>query len=523
MQSNPPNRVSGAVITNRGYCIPVKLLSENDRVKIIDDLTVEPERYIGHGQMYDIYIKTPNYMILPRYYGITTFKSKFKTVNQLTPGETAKFDMTLSGFKLSQVQKEAHSAVLNAFKETGTATIKLDCGLGKTVLGIYIAQQLGINSLVVVHRISLLKQWANEIKKFTNAKIGLMHRTIDTHKGADITVTTIKNVLMKENPDVYKDFGLAIFDEAHHLNAQEFHKVLTRVNCRYCLGLSATPNKGEKVNISHVFKQFLSPIICISDPDDKPITSTAPKPGPGVLKGSARELTPDLSDDFIIAGTQPTPKTNKNVQQKCEVQRKGAPENIVNVMIIRYKKLNGELTEQFYHEIYGTSERQKPNVGKMITNISRNKHRNDYAVSLIKDISADQKRNILVLSDRIYHLRYIYDQLYLAEASVGLFIGGMSIAELEESKTKRIILGSYGVCEEGLSIMKLNVMILLTSRPEIEQSIGRLRIKNKVSDIPLLIYDFVDMFSGTFVNQFRRRRLFYKSQGYNILNYKSID
>ena len=43
--------------------------------------------------------------------------------------------------------------------------------------------------------------------------------------------------------DIFKGFGLAIFDECHHLGAEVFSRSLMKINSPYTLGLSATPKK----------------------------------------------------------------------------------------------------------------------------------------------------------------------------------------------------------------------------------------------------------------------------------------
>jgi hypothetical protein len=366
-QQGPSSNVQNKIIINKyGFCIPTALLSIDDRMKIINDLTVEPERYIGRGKMYDIYTKTSSYTILPRYYGLVNFAKKAPIDNRLSTGVQSSFKITFSDFQLNKQQQGAFTEILKAFRDFSSATIKLECGSGKTVLGIYIANKLQTSTLVIVHRVSLLKQWANEVAKFTNAKVGMMHRKIDTHKGADITVTTIKYVLMRKDSelDIFKDFGLAIFDEAHHLNAQQFHLVLARVNCYYRLGLSATPNKGEKINISHVFKQFLSPIVTIEDPTP-PIPANPHNPPETPDQTNEQDAEPltqidqTNSDDFVVGGSSdnleppPGPPSHPNpdnepVSNKMVVLKNNG--NTVKVLVVRYAKQNGDLTKHLDYD-----------------------------------------------------------------------------------------------------------------------------------------------------------------------------
>jgi superfamily II DNA or RNA helicase len=488
------------IINNNGYCIGLNRVTEDMKAKIINDLTVEPEKYIGKSEQYKIYFKSPNgYDIcLPRYYGIKNFASDNikNVVNLLSLGKNeSNFKITYPNFLLKDIQKKAYIEILKSLNKYSTCTTVLGCGIGKTVLAIYLIQQLHLNAIVIVHRLSLLKQWQNEIQKYTNAKIGLLHRKNEDYKNADITITTIKNILLRKNCDLYyKNFAIAIFDESHHLNAQEFHKVLRKVNTRYMIGLTATPNKCEQLHINHVFKQFLSPVIIIKDPD-----------------GQNENINGRLenTDDFQIGNLREdngcfNNKENDNWKIESERINEMNNGNKVIAKIILYKKL---FTKHINLDYGG---QKKPNVSRMLSNISENIERSDYILSIIMEELKNKEKNILVISDRLKQLKYLSSKLLLKNVSCGLFIGGMKIQELEESKTKRVILGSYGVCEEGLNILKLNVLIFGTPRPNIEQSIGRLRINHKKIKEPIIIYDIVDYFSGTFIGQYTKRRNYYK-------------
>ena len=65
---------------------------------------------------------------------------------------------------------------------------------------------------------------------------------------------------MKEyDKDVFSSFGLAIFDECHHLGAEVFSKSMAKVASKYMLGLSATPVRKD--GLSKVFYWYLGDIV----------------------------------------------------------------------------------------------------------------------------------------------------------------------------------------------------------------------------------------------------------------------
>ena len=102
-----------------------------------------------------------------------------------------------------------------------------------------------------------MTQWKDRILEFLpNAKIGkIQQNTIDI-EDKDIVLSMVQSLSMKEYPeDTFKSFGLAIFDECHHLGAEVFHKSMTKVASKYMLGLSATPK--EKMD----YQKFLNGIL----------------------------------------------------------------------------------------------------------------------------------------------------------------------------------------------------------------------------------------------------------------------
>jgi len=448
------------MLTYKGFKIE---LTSNNQKKIFNDLTIQPQTYIGIESPYRIYTIDNNYVFLPRYYGILNYgNNNVRTCkNELTLGEKIKFNFIIDNFKLRPPQEEAFKHILQAFKQYASAILKLDCGVGKTVLSIYLAQKISRKTLVVVHRVNLLTQWKDEIEKYTNAKVGLIHRKIIDVDDKDIVLTTVHTIINKgeEYHDIYKRFTLSIFDEAHHLSAREFCQSLQHVSTRYMLGLTATPHKGNVTKINHVFKSFLGPIV---------------------------------------------PPDNVMIKYKSS----GANDGNVIVNMVHYKVIDPLLSKHLIIEYAN-----KPNTASMITNISKNNVRSDLIVNLIKDMDVPE-RKYLIVSDRKYQLKYIYKQLCDNNFSAGLFVGGMSQTELEKSKKKKIILGTYGICEEGLNIKDLNTLIIATPRRECEQMVGR--ILRQQHQIPAIIIDVVDYFSKTFVNQSYARKRFYKSKGYKI-------
>lgn len=146
-------------------------------------------------------------------------------------------------------------------------------------------------------------------------------------------------------------------------------------------------------------------------------------------------------------------------------------------------------------------------VATMLSNISNDLTRTNYIIDVLKKlIDNDPERNILVISDRISQLKYINTKL---PDSSGLFIGSMKSYDLDLTKQKRIVLGTYPLVNEGFNLPKLNCLVFATPRSSITQAIGRIYRKNHIGITPIII-DIIDDFS-IFKGQHYRRKKIYKT------------
>jgi superfamily II DNA or RNA helicase len=85
------------------------------------------------------------------------------------------------------------------------------------------------------------------------------------------------------------------------------------------------------------------------------------------------------------------------------------------------------------------------------------------------------------------------------------------------AREANVILATYSMAQEGLSIFRLNACILASPRKKVEQSVGRI-LRERVSErtISRLIIDIIDQ-HGLYQGQARKRAAFYKECGYRIM------
>lgn len=119
---------------------------------------------------------------------------------------------------------------------------------GKTVTAAAMIARRGVNTLVLVHRTELLKQWQERLQAFLGVGKGVVG-TIGGGKSRptgkiDIAVMQSLSRQGEVNPLV-EDYGQVIVDECHHVGAVSFDAILKRVKAKYVLGLTATPIRRD--------------------------------------------------------------------------------------------------------------------------------------------------------------------------------------------------------------------------------------------------------------------------------------
>lgn len=130
-----------------------------------------------------------------------------------------------------------------------------DCGVlcaptafGKTVTAAALIARRGVNTLVLVHRTELLKQWQERLSAFLGVAKGVVG-TIGGGKAKptgkiDIAVMQSISRQGEVNPLV-DNYGQVIVDECHHVGAVSFDAILKRTKAKYVLGLTATPIRRD--------------------------------------------------------------------------------------------------------------------------------------------------------------------------------------------------------------------------------------------------------------------------------------
>ena len=307
------------MLTLHGYRIPKTDIS--NLIDLKGRLTVRPyipkvfvdPRFVPR---YPVYKESENYIYVPKHYGIQEFGpygSSTRDVPQ-TPETYWNFAGSL---------RPTQECVVNSFlkPEPRDGILSLQTGGGKTVCALYIASQLRLPTIVLVHSTFLRDQWIERAKQYLpKARLGIWNddATLDTIIGdftirydadtikyksdttpnfkliknlkeneverlagfmgvekssnaiiqhiptftsqRDITIGMLQGIMRDDvKPNSFKDIGLVIVDECHHIASEAFSQAVPKLTSKYMLGLSATPERKDK--LMYVINWFIGPIL----------------------------------------------------------------------------------------------------------------------------------------------------------------------------------------------------------------------------------------------------------------------
>ena len=434
------------MLTIHGY----QRIKDSSELALKKALTVRPFSIVKpqFQPKYPVYHEDKKYLYLPKHFGIERY-GEVPSLRDVP--ETAELHWTFAGSI-----RPAQLPVVNSFlfPQPHDGIISLHTGGGKTVCALYIASRLRLPTLVVVHNSFLRDQWIDRVKAFLpNARIGRVQADVCDVADKDIVIVMLQTLSMKElNVDLFKPIGLVIVDECHHIASEVFVQALPKVTSKYMLGLSATPDRKDK--LMYAIHWFLGPLLYKSD-------------------------------------------TGDSVDTK------------VNVEVYEYQNDDAD-----FNEIV-TSSQGMVSVPIMVNKLTACADRTAWLCRIIEDVM-DTDRQMLVLSDRVQHCEDLLAGLTpeLQEKACILSTAVKSDVRTEYCKTKGILIATYSMCREGFDVPSLNTLLMATPRPDIDQVVGRiLRVEKKGRLVHPLIIDIVD---PQFRRQFGQRNSLYKKREYRV-------
>lgn len=239
------------ILSKEGYIIKKSSIDIKKLNTIKNELTVKPFQTFKSikqkEETYTVYTENDDYICIPKFYGI----KKFGQPDENHEPDGVKVNYKFN-FKPRKTDKIDQNVVINQAIETintmGGGLICAGCGAGKTFMGLYIAHHFKVKTLIIVHKNFLLNQWIEKINEYSNAKVGKIQCDVIDIEDKDIVIGTVQSIAKdKYDSDIFMDFGMVIFDEAHHAPSKYFSRALPIINCKRTLALSATPTRSDKM------------------------------------------------------------------------------------------------------------------------------------------------------------------------------------------------------------------------------------------------------------------------------------
>ena len=405
-------------LTTRGYIIRKKSLTPRRETKLRSSLTVMPFEKQQHimSNYGAVPTKFPLFLENPAKYYVPRF---WGIENYGIPDRNELYnhgeDIGISfGGSLRPKQQTILDQYIPALEEKGGGILNLGCAQGKTVMALYTLCHFKKKTLVVVHKSFLMDQWIERIKQFIpTARIGIIRASKTQVEDVDIVIAMLQSISTKTyEPNVFSSFGMTIVDECHHAAAEVFSRAFTKISTRYMMGLSATLDRKD--GLRKVFEWYLGPAVPIKLPEGE-----------------------------------------------------SSSQGRVCVKMIKF--LDPE------YQVPTTNARGTLNLPKMINILVESPKRNQIVLDIIRKLSKNENRHILVLSERRGHLNHMA-KLLLEKLNMesGMYVGGESQEKLKASEKKQVIFGTYHMISEGFDLPTLNTLIYASPKSDVIQASGRI-------------------------------------------------
>ena len=198
-------------------------------------------RVIGCAENFPLHIALPRGCLDAAKHLLRDNAIKCEVVDERNTGQP--LDVAFAGTLRSDQQ-----VAVVAMLEHDAGVLCAPTAFGKTVTAAALIAQRGVNTLVLVHRNELLKQWQERLQAF----LDVGKRVIGTIGGGKANPTGKIDIAVMQSLSrqgeinaMVEDYGHVIVDECHHIGAVSFEAILKRVKAKYVLGLTATPIRRD--------------------------------------------------------------------------------------------------------------------------------------------------------------------------------------------------------------------------------------------------------------------------------------
>lgn len=412
-------------------------------------------RVIGCAQNY------PQHIALPR--GCLNRVIELLSTNKI---EIKWVDKRIADYKINiqftGTLREDQNAAIAALLKHDTGVLCAPTGFGKTITAAALIAKRSVNTLILVHRTELLRQWLQQLHLFLDTgkeDIGIIGGGKAKPSG-QIDIAVVQSLSRKgEVNSLIKNYSQIIVDECHHVGSATFSDLLNQANAKYVLGLTATPTRRDG----------LHPIIFMQC---GPIRHRASSPQ------STNYSLEVIPRQLFIASSLP---------HEAEIQE-----------VFRYLTNDHHRTAAIVQDIEGAYAQ-----GRKVLVLTE---RTDHLISLHE-----------MLKEKIPALFLLHGRMSKKQRT-------SVINELNELKfdTARVLLSIGKLVGEGFDHPPLDTLILampISWKGTLQQYAGRLHREYAMKS-NVRIFDYIDSDHPTLLRMWGKRQRGYRAMGYHITGIK---
>ncbi len=338
-------------------------------------------------------------------------------------------------------------------------------GFGKTACAMPWIEHVGRKTLVIVPKSDLMRgsekrpQWWEHIRDMLlvpEERIGIWRGTTVQTAGKDVVIGMLHSLAKVDRypKDLYKQFGLVIFDETHRLPADQFANAAFQFTARYRIGLSATV--GRKDGRDKLIRAHLGPV------------------------------------EIVAKQVPMSPKVLRYHWQ----------------MPVLKKVPHGPTTNGHVIKIITRNLRRNKFLAHLI-GVCRKKERNVVVCS-----HTLEHLETLAQLARGFGVKSLDMGFYVGSRERDGKMKKVSAAELEKASVKPVVFATYGMVALGTNCPWWDAMILGTPKGDAKQTIGRILREYPDKKTPV-VFDVVDICSELFTDWAFGRDGYYKSPELN--------
>jgi hypothetical protein len=362
-------------------------------------------------------------------------------------------------------------AVFTALTQLGGCTMHGQTGSGKTVMALNVMHRLQPRrTLILVDQLDIAAQWASRIQTYLpgtpikflmqESRAVALLKTLDPLpeivKPGRIVIATAQTLHRSKTFTANDplDCDLLICDEAHVFSAPTFLNAIFRVNFRYSLALTATPDRKD--GLQQMFLDTLgSTIIPVEGEVMLPTIVPVEAPDGGIVEGDYRMFFCKVKRGMtwiracvecphmpLFPNCKAEPRVDKVSMEKAKLSRVS--------LIVEW-----HATPEFL----------------------------DWAMTLLRFVYQKRRRVFVFAEDRAVLERLARDlAAEIGEDRVGIFLGrGGKLAVKQTSKERDAALDrqftfvTFGIANKAIDVVNKDCAIFLSPPADPRQSVGRIR------------------------------------------------